>query len=249
MRSHRRKLAWAQVHIEKAEALIKSWFSADGYRAFEQPNSAGRFVLYAEQLKPLPDDLPLVVGDAFQCLRNSLDHVVYALSNTNPHMTADDQEQPSFPIYNGAVRDNAQSISLLKKAARDVVRELAPDPALKPLHEDPLWLLNKMSNRDKHREVVLSPVLRATQSRYELIASDGSDFFRSFTPEPLRLDGPPVRLCEVTKSPNVEAQIGFSTHVLFGQGVEVADREVIPTLRWIHDHIGDTVFQRLEAHL
>lgn len=228
--------------------MVARWVG-DGYRTFEEPNSEGRFVLYAQQLKPLPDDLPLVVGDAFQCLRNSLDHIIFALSRANPAMTPQDEDIPAFPIYDGAVRDTVKPIRFLDKAARDDVRDLAPDPARKPLNEDALWLLNKMSNRDKHREVALSPVARAGMDTYALIASDGTDYFRSFRAERLEPGAEAVPLCEFARSPGVHAQIGHSLQILFDQDVEVADRQVVATLRWFHEHIRDTVFQRLEAHL
>src|SRR5947208_1380308 len=108
--SHRRKLARAELHIQDIETMLTGWLR-DGCRTFEKPNREGRFMLYAEQLQPLPDDLPLIMGDAFQCLRNSLDHIIFGLSKKNPALTADDEDKISFPIYDGAVRDNARAIS------------------------------------------------------------------------------------------------------------------------------------------
>jgi len=246
--SHRRKLARAKGHIEDVEALLAGW-SSDGYRTFEKPNGEGRFVLYAEQLQPLPCDLPLVIGDTFQYLRHSLDHIVFALSRKNPAMTAQDEDIPSFPIYDGAVRDGAKAISFLDQTARDDVRGLAPDPARQALDQDPLWLLNKMSNRDKHREIVISPIARSDADTLILYESDGTDYFRGFGAKQLQPGAGPVALLELARSPGVKAEIGHSVKVIFDQGVEVADRQVVATLRWFHEHIRDTVFQRLEAHL
>ena len=48
---------------------------------------------------------------------------------------------------------------------------------------------------------------------------------------------------------NLNAQLSHSVKVSFDKGVEVENREVISTLRWIHKHIRDTVFQRLEQYL
>src|SRR5437868_795366 len=61
--SHRRKLAWAETHIADGEALIEEW-RREGLRIFQQPNGPRGFTIYAQMLKPLPDDLALVVGDA-----------------------------------------------------------------------------------------------------------------------------------------------------------------------------------------
>ena len=48
---------------------------------------------------------------------------------------------------------------------------------------------------------------------------------------------------------NLNAQLSHSVKVSFDKGFEAENREVISTLRWIHKHIRDTVFQRLEQYL
>lgn len=233
--------------------MLAGWRS-DGYRVFEQPNGEGRSMLMAEQLEPLPDDLPLVIGDSFQCLRNSIDHIVFALTRKNtPAMSSEDEDKPSFPIQRsasgGAITASHGSLRFLHPTARQAVCGVAPDPARQQLDQAPVWLLNKMSNRDKHREVGVSPSASSGVGSYCLYASDGTDYFQSFERAVLQPGAAAVALCEFAQNPNVRAEIGHSLQVLFDQGVEVANREVAPTLRWMHDHIRDTVFQRLEAHL
>jgi len=248
--SHRRKLARAKRHIEDVEALLAAW-SSDGYRVCEQSKGNRRFVLYAEQLKPLPDELPLVVGDAFQCLRNSLDHIVFALARKEtPSMTAEQEQKVAFPVTkNGtAVGGGHPRIQLVKEAVRNDIRDLAPDSARQPLDQDPVWLLDKMSNRDKHREVSAIPVARSG-TELSITASSGGDYFYIFGPQRLEANAGGMPLVEFDRSPDVEAEIRYSLQILFDQGVEVEDREMTHTLWWMHDHIRDTVFQRLEAHL
>ena len=36
-----------------------------------------------EMLNPLPADLPVIVGDALQCLRHSLDNLAFSLALAN----------------------------------------------------------------------------------------------------------------------------------------------------------------------
>jgi hypothetical protein len=43
--------------------------------------------------------------------------------------------------------------------------------------------------------------------------------------------------------------VSHAQQILFDKGIEVEDKEVIPTLRGFHDHIRGTIFQRLEQHL
>jgi hypothetical protein len=248
--SHRRKPVRAKTHIEHVEALIDGW-SSDGYRIFEQPKGEGRFVLLAEQLKPLPDELPLVLGDAFQCLRNSLDHIIFAVSKLNAGMTAKDEDTPAFPVTRSGtgVPDANSAIKFLTPTMRQDVRDLAPDSARQQLNEDALWLLNKMSNRDKHREVGVDPIATSSFDSYRLIRSDGTDFFESQGAQRLKPEAGPVQIAEFVRNLGVQADIGHSLQIRFDQGTDVADRPVLPTLWWFHDHIREVVFQRLEVHL
>jgi hypothetical protein len=229
---------------------VADW-ARDGYRVCEQPNGKGGFVLFAEQLKALPDDLPLVIGDAFQCMRNSLDHIVFELSKKEtPAMTPEDEEIPQFPFSKRdlAIADANERIRFLSQAARDDVRSLAPDPGRQEVNRDPLWLVNKMCNRDKHREIAVTPVARVPTS-LAISSADATDYFRTFGPGRLELGAAPVPLVEFTRGPHVQAQIGVPAKIFFGQGLEVADQEVVGKLREFHDYIRDTVFQRLERHL
>jgi hypothetical protein len=132
--------------------------------------------------------------------------------------------------------------------ARNDVCALSPDPARNPVDHHPLWLLNKMSNRDKHREIPLA-LFAAGDVAIAIRESDGSDYFRSLGSERLELGADAVPLVEYSRSPGVTTEIRATLQIVFDQGVETADREVAPTLRWFHKHITDTVFQRLEPHL
>ncbi len=243
--SHRRKLDRAERHIQDVKAMLVCW-ARDGYRIFEKPDSERNLVLYAEQLKPLPDQLPLAIGDAFHCERASLDQLIYALSKKHsPKMTAKDEDDPAFPIYDGAVSLTNRRIKHLNAKARKDVCALAPDPARQPLHNDPLWLLNKMENRDKHREIPVT--VTAAQTRGAAVNT--AKYFRLFGPQRLQDGAGPMAILVYTPTPDFDAEVRLSVEVLFDQGLEVANREVLSVLREFYDHIRDTVFQRLETHL
>lgn len=243
--SHHRKLARAEGHITDVDKLITTWMRGGGYKTFEKLESTGRSVLYAAQLKPLPDDLALIIGDALQGLRNSLDHLIFALSQKyTPGMGSEKEWIPAFPVAR-EVGDEVQvkhnALSLMDPALRPKVCELA---AAKPL-----VLLNKMSNRDKHREVLVSPVAESGMTSYTLHRSDGRDDFESLGASRLSVGEPPAPLVKFVRSPGVKATVTHGVQVLFDQGTEVANQEVVPTLRGFTDHVRDTVFRVLDPHL
>jgi hypothetical protein len=198
--SHRRKLARADLHIENVEALIRDW-ARDGYRISEETNCEGRTVVYANQLEPLPDQLPLVIGDALHCQRSSFDQLIYALSKKHsPRMTPKDEKDPAFPIYDNAVALTDKRIKHISPAAKRDVCDLAPNPAREPVNTNPLWVLNEMENRDKHREIPLT-VSAAWVPVYILRASVGSDYFRSFDIAVLEVGADRMPICEFDRSP------------------------------------------------
>jgi hypothetical protein len=245
--SHRRKLDWAQAHIYNAAAFIETW-RRDGYRVFREPQGGVGFTLYAEILKPLPEGLPLVVGDALHNLRDSLDHIIFTLSRKNPAVaTPKDEESPQFPIHDVATDIRDRSIKFLSWQASAEVCDLAPDPARRPNIQHPLWLLEALNNREKHREVAFNPSASAGINRLA-IGNAQIDSLVTFGGQSLELGAAPARLLAFTGS-QLQAQIGHAVNVVFDKGVEAADQEVIFTLQSFHNHIRDVVFQRLEQFL
>ena len=130
------------------------------------------------------------------------------------------------------------------------VIKLCPDPAVGPIEDHPLWLLNKASNRDKHRTITVAAIAADNVSQH---------IHKAIVNGPARIGiGGPKRTKNVgdrvlfsTFGPGSQVQINVRAdlQVVFDQGVEVADREVCGMLCSFHDHIRDTVFQSLEAYL
>lgn len=245
--SYRRKLAWAAAHISDAEALISDWHR-DSYRLIFERDGKWGLTVFAEMLKALPDDLPLVVGDVLHNLWDSLDHLIFAISRKNPALTSADEDGPQFPVSRKgvAITINNPGIKFLSKPAATEVVALAPDPARQPLDKDPIWLLNKTNNRDKHREIAFKPVTLPTSGVGVTYAS-GPGSIQSFPEQPITL-GSRVPVFRSTL-PDLHADVSPFAKILFDKGVVVEDWEVIPTLRWFHDHIRDVVFARLEPYL
>lgn len=246
--SHRRKLAWAETHIDEFEAVVVAW-SSDGYRITKETDSEGRTREFAQLVEPIPEELSLIAGDALQCLRHSLDHIVFALSKKGtPTMTPDDEEQPQFPITRGAPPVGASNgrIQFLTKPARTALLDVTPDPTRQKIDGEPLFLLNKMGNRDKHREIPLLAVSHSTNLALNY-ARGGT--LRTYGGDVLELNAKPVLIVEYTADmAHPSNAIRPTPLIQFGPGVEVEGRQVVPTLRWMHDHIRDTVFQSLEPH-
>jgi hypothetical protein len=248
--SHRRKLARAEFHIKEVKRLIKEWTGPDCYEIAIKPDGQGGSELVGTLLKALPNELGLVIGDALQALRSSLDNLAFALACKNkPSITADEEEDVSFPIYDTPPLATSKSIRHLSGTAQTDLIGLCAYPARGPKEDDPLWLLNKTNNRDKHRVITVAV---ADVSNYGMSVSGTFN-----SPSQIGIGGP--KRCANVGDRNIfsrfgpgsqmQMNVGATLQIVFGEGLEVADREVPTTLRWFHDHIRDTVFQTLEKHL
>lgn len=244
--SHRQKLRRAKFHIDDVETRLREW-GPKGCQVFKEADAEGRTHLLAKQVEPLPDDLPLIIGDALQNLRNSLDNLAFSLAlKKQGTLTLEQEQRISFPLDGAEVKVGASSIRLMASDVQEDVCALAPNPARQALDEDPLWLLNKAANRDKHRRV--QPTVTAI-GQYELDLKVISPYFFLHGPGRLEPGANPVVIATLGPHAEVEGEMSTVFEVLFDSPSEIADRSIIITLRWFHDYVRDTVFKRLESHL
>jgi len=215
-----------------------------------EPDGNGSTELVGTQLKPLPDDLGLVIGDALQALRSSLDNLAFALAiSNNTNMTPKEEEGVSFPIFDVPASTGHKSVDHMGSVVIGKVIGLCPDPAISPIQDHPLWILNKMNNRDKHRTITVAALAVANYSMNLSGTISGPGFIGPGGPQRTKDAGDKVVFARFGPGSQVQIDTRAVLQIVFDQGVEAADREVISTLGWFHDHIRDTVFQALEPHL
>lgn len=153
------KLDRAEVHIETIRAEISAFEERDpspfGFRAEPTPlrDNTIQYDLYAVIREEPPRELGLIVGDAIQNIRAALDYLVYALAS--PQVRGERRTQ--FPIYLEQRDFDEHSPSMLKGLMpdeRDLIERVQPFMASGVPREDPLAILNRLSNRDKHHLLV-----------------------------------------------------------------------------------------------
>ncbi len=104
-----------------------------------------------------------------------------------------------------------------------------------------------MGNRDKHRSIPLLAVSHAAEVGLNAFCS--IDEIRVHGGGALEVGAKPVLVAEYRGYLGSNSHVTPTPLIQFGQNCEVEHREVARTLRWIHDYIRDTVFQRLEEYL
>ena len=224
---HRQKLLRADTQIAQALTAIDAWVQDGGYRTFDEPDGAGNAHVQAEMVKPLPEDLSVIIGDALQNLRNSLDNLVFSLALDNRGTLSPVEERGiSFPISDSAVPTNSLSIQLLSQGAITDICSLAPDPARLALNHDPLWLLNGTANRDKHRTILVAA--GAVTSAGAIFRPSGSGgrggglYFGapSGAFERMSLGGPPVSIGTIYANAPAEVEPRHRMQIRFDGNIE-----------------------------
>src|SRR6266571_3990435 len=87
------KVGRAKQHIDELEAAIVAFHSTGPYKVVtvDDPQTGKRIAKIGKEPAPIPDEVPLLLGDAVHAIRSSLDHFAY---NAIPNLTQD----TAFPV-------------------------------------------------------------------------------------------------------------------------------------------------------
>lgn len=107
--------------------------------------------------KPIPDDVPLILGDLLHNCRSALDHMIHALWLKNRRkVTSRELRLLGFPIAASLSEFNpAEKVGGVSAEAFAVIQRVQPYNRSRP-GRDPLARLRELSNADKHRNLNLA---------------------------------------------------------------------------------------------
>lgn len=152
---YRAKIARANEFIAELERSVEVGRGQD-FRVVTEIESGprSRIVFRAKVERDAMMRLGVIVGDVAHNLRSALDHAVWQLVMTNG---ADPGRHTMFPIIRSAAEFQERGLRQLRgvaPAAVAVIEEVQPyhmpSPDLTP-EDSFLWLLDELSNHDKHR--------------------------------------------------------------------------------------------------
>ena len=163
------KINWANFHIQQLDRAIQNWFKDGGkftHEIIPNPEEQNTVLLRVSADIIPTSPLSLVIGDIIQNIRSSLDHAVYQLGESSEHEDfAKNSHRSQFPIFGNVsnrgdkivgadkFQENGinDTIKYLSPSAQDIIESVQPFKDGDKFSEHPLWLLNKLSNLDKHR--------------------------------------------------------------------------------------------------
>jgi hypothetical protein len=218
------KIERANKHIAELEDFLLNSGVLEGKSIRRNTDAeAGNPLLHFGSFHIYEPDIPAIIGDVVHNLRSALDHLAYHLvmvGTDNGEVRTEPWEKIQFPITHSA--DSYKSKRTAGKVQGMERKAIEAIDALKPYKGgyEPLWLLHKLDNTDKHsfilpigEDVIIAGVsLRASEPFFTSIGDPKADNDVNFAGE----------------EPLVEPAVGKANAVL-------------PTLHKLSQLVGDIV--------
>ncbi len=266
---HRVKFDWALQNLEKLREEVTQFLSDNRCSLVQdsmpQRNNNYTCIIRIEEMQELPRTFSAQIGSILHGFRSSLDHLAYALAVSNVGIDGD-LDGIQFPIFkhkdrfleinnNGKPKRGSglYQIRSMKPRVQMCIRSLQPYHRNRNHIKHPLWIVHKLSNIDKHRQLhmVEYPIgsLDFTSSAEEGIQFNWRRIRRY---RPLR-DGAEILRLNITTPDGHDGRLlivqSIPPDIAFDEQGIVKDRYAIETLASISTYIQDTVFPKLEKHL
>jgi hypothetical protein len=171
------KLDRAAYHLQTLNDFICTWQNAKPLTVSGHHEADKAVYVYRLEIPPIQGGGAIIIGDILHNLRSALDHIAWQLallSTPSPH------DKTEFPIFwqndnrtNGIIKRLLQNVP---DDARKVIEALQPYATPNP-RTHPLWLLQELSNRDKHRLLTLT----GAQWRFDMLAGMAWDWLNDYT--------------------------------------------------------------------
>jgi hypothetical protein len=170
-----RKIEWAKKHTDDLESEIIAFRDTSPYEFEIQGNpktGPGSYRIKGTP-QPLPESIPLILGDAAHNLRVALDHFACAVVVTVTDRTA-------FPVWRASRTPTSVQWSGLVKgklngAAPRLIKAVTAVKAYKTGNGEYVWAVDELDRIDKHR--LLLSVAAANTG----VTLDAAEMFRNVT--------------------------------------------------------------------
>ncbi len=221
------KLYRAKHHYMELEQELRSYYSDE---KTVQMHAAGGGISIGS-FGPVPARFGLIAGDMLQCMRSSLDYLVWELVLANGK---EPTQQTSFPI-SLTVKDYKKEVDNRKRLVGVHPDACALVDAMQPFHlpetereASPLALLDKLTNINKHRRVLLTALKRVVIENELLTFPHILSDLKGVMP-----DGARHRFAT------------FAFYISFDEGI-ISGKEIGTTLNFFGDYIVYEVLPRFQ---
>jgi len=228
------KVKRANQHIDELNNALVAFVQTDFYSLrVDEDTDTGNHVLKFEMTKPVPNEIPLIIGDAVHNLRAGLDLLaceIVSLSGGTP------SKWTSFPI-----RETRQDVETslnreIKIAGSDIVNIILN--VIKPYRggNDAIYALHSLDIIDKHR--LLIPMITVAALNHVNIKAGSTTFtdctFGVGAGGVLNILGMPSKF-------EIEGTAQPSFNVLFDKDQVFKGKPVIPTLKQLSESVSGII--------
>jgi len=240
------KVKRAKHHIADIDRQTHEFFASpsDPYPVVKEIDSeTGDLVFKLGKCSPIPEDFPLIIADAIQNLRTSLNHLVFHLIRSNGNVPS---SSSTFPFCKSAEQYKTESPRKIKGVAPETTKIF---DALRPYPggNDALYGLHDMSNIEKHRLLFVcggmhvgtqvTAKLSLTETEFKIVLpapfdwnyrlQDGAEIFRIFNDQLAHFDQNPR----------------FTFNIAFGETESANPEPLLPPLQQLADFVAAIVLQ------
>lgn len=148
------KIKRAKKHLSDLEAERDRFFAnnACAVESYEDPQTGER-IFKMLHVSPVSVDFLLTLGDALHNTRSALDHLAWQLVAPAKRGTG-----TYFPIFDDAAKCKTTDLEKKQSFSADAAKRIKNAQPYKGGRGHYLWVLNKLDNADKHRELLTSIV-------------------------------------------------------------------------------------------
>ena len=194
--------------------------------------------IFRVNIGPVPQIIPLLLGEFISCLRSSLEWLAWGLAHLDSRRVFPDKESRniSFLIFKQRDSTYEDRRSLFPTAVAKVFDDLQPYLRGNAYRDDLLWQLDELWKMDKHRAVPANSTVLTVAMPGP--SSEWKQFVRYLD------DGLEVRLPLLPyMSSKMSFKPQFSLEILFGE--RMGDFEISPArLTEINDFVRNSVIPR-----
>ncbi len=228
------KIGRARRHISDLEQSIRAFLQTGACTVHIEEESDGGHTLKVAAVRPLPEEIPLIIGDAANNLRSALDILISGfIANAGGNIATG-----SLPI-----REKREDLETALQGSE--IGKVRPDIAqfildrVKPYKDGtfPIWALSKLDNTNKHRLVI--PIAAVTRLSGLSARDDNNNTFPNMT---VTVDhGRIMNLIRTGARMHITNAGTPSIAVLFDKGQPFEGNAVLPTLEGVADVVSQTV--------
>ncbi|MGH7762864.1 MAG: hypothetical protein ACREOM_00405 [Candidatus Dormibacteraceae bacterium] len=216
----------AKEHLDAFDSASDAFFRDDPHTFVSQVGKKpDEYIVRIRGVKVVPVDMALIAGDAIFNMRSYLDHMTYAFWHS------EDAQFPVFATSKSFDDWGRRRIKGTSDAFKALVEGLQPYQSGNGGKLNLLWLLNELSNADKHRTLHLSSVSLVGSGYRSLITRDCNVRMQSPIFKGMLKDGTEmcrVRIARTGPKPEMQVHLALALAICFnefgpGRGQIVAD--------------------------